>query len=324
MPWHDHPWVQLSQTFRSGRLPHAILIQGPKGVGKSQLALRLLNLILCQEEEVNPCGRCRSCHLFSVETHPSAWVLRPKEPNGIITIDAVRELVTALSLTVQQGAAKAAIIDPAEAMNRSALNALLKTLEEPPGESYLILVSHAVTELPATIRSRCVAVPIQVPTAEEAQEWLGRCAPEAITLLPEAGGAPLEAMRLNETGLGLPIADLRRDLTGLSLSAIDPVETAAKWRRETETGIVVNTVARLIHSVIRLKFGLAIPSSPEQRVLTTLAERLEFPLVFEMSDRLKQMKADLHSGFNLNEQLMLEELAVRWANLTADQKVTQE
>ena len=86
----------------------------------------------------------------------------------------------------------------------------------------------------------------------------------------------------------------------------------------------MNTVARLIHSVIRLKFGLAIPSSPEQPVLTTLAERLEFPLVFEMSDRLKQMKADLHSGFNLNEQLMLEELAVRWANLTADQKVTQE
>lgn len=150
-------WQQL-QALRE-KLPHALLLHGQIGVGKSTLAMKFSQSILCQSEVGNdPCGECRACHLFALGHHPGMFHLN----DDIIKIDQVRELNNALQGTVTIGNAKVVLVDLLENLNRHAANALLKLLEEPPSQTYFILVSDDITQLPATIFSRCVKFPIRI------------------------------------------------------------------------------------------------------------------------------------------------------------------
>ncbi len=315
MPWHAETWARLSGAWRAGQLGHALLIHGAAGVGKMGFAERLLCLVLCEASDNEPCGSCRSCHLFSLGHHPGAWRLTPQDAGGIIGIDAVRDLAASLTLTTQQGWAKGAIIAPAEAMNRPAANALLKTLEEPPGASYLFLVSDVPSALPATIRSRCQSVAIATPPGDQARAWLNATAPDALPYLDDVDGAPLAAIGFVEQGPGERIADLRRDLLDLAAAKRDPVEAVATWRRDIEAVLVVRTMRRLADGLVRLKFGLPAPFGLETPILTPWVERIEFPVLFELSDAITRGEADLRSSISLNEQLMLEHLAARWTRL---------
>ena len=198
-PWHAEPWQRLVARFQRGALPHALLLTGPAGIGKRAFAEHLAAFLFCENRTDQPCGRCRSCRLYAVRAqrdpeetrrdgslshpwghpgHPDAkfighgWNEKTKKMYTEIAVDQMRELSAWFALTAQFGGAQVALIEPADELNIAAANALLKTLEEPSGGRYLLLVTAHPARLPATIRSRCQRIDFSLPPAHAALAWL--------------------------------------------------------------------------------------------------------------------------------------------------------
>jgi len=200
LPWQRETWQQLSASRRAGRLPHALLLSGPQGIGKQVFARALTQSLLCQtlDEQGFACGRCRDCYLFDAGTHPSLFDCQPGESNTVIKIDQIRALAEFCIHTGQTGSARVGLIAPAERLNQNAANALLKTLEEPPPGVVLLLLSDQPAQIPATLRSRCQSLKLVRPHKTLAVQWLRQqeVSEDAETLLNLAGGAPLLAQQL--------------------------------------------------------------------------------------------------------------------------------
>jgi DNA polymerase-3 subunit delta' len=221
-PWNEPILASLAARAASGRLPHAMLIHGMQGVGKLALAERVAQLLLCETESgAKPCGSCDGCRWFLGGNHPDFLRLEPEalskapepeegeaapskkttKPSLEIKIEQVRGIASFLNLRSSRGRLRVALVHPAEDMNLSAANALLKGLEEPPAGAMFLLVSHRPAQLPPTIRSRCVAVPVPVPPRKVALDWLsGQGIKGAERWLAYAGGAPLRALHYAAQG----------------------------------------------------------------------------------------------------------------------------
>lgn len=229
LPWIEPYRYRINAALSEERFGHAPMIVGPPGLGKGQLAEWLLARLLClSPAHGSACGECRSCELLAAGSHPDCFRVGIPEDKKEIPVDSVRQLSASLQLTPSIGSQRAGLIDPAEAMNRNAANALLKTLEEPHPGAWLILLSHRPASLPATIRSRCQSIVIRPPEPEQAIEWLSSACPEASEqtvhqALNFAGGAPLAARALLGDG-GLEFG--QKILAGLkALAAGEAVAT---------------------------------------------------------------------------------------------------
>jgi DNA polymerase-3 subunit delta' len=216
LPWLDPVKEQLASGLGAERLGHAPLIQGASGVGKRALADWLVRRILCLEsKERDPCGECRSCTLLEASTHPDFFDIGIPEDKREIPVDSIRDLIGRLQLTASLSPRRVGRVMPAEAMNRNAANALLKTLEEPAENAWLILVADQAGRLPATIRSRCQVISVRPPDQDEAMRWLEANSPDASAeerqqALILAGAAPLAARDLLE-GEGLAFGHAIRE-----------------------------------------------------------------------------------------------------------------
>lgn len=243
-PWQARIHDRAAAALDSGRLGHGLLLCGPAQLGKREVAERLAARVLCESPAAGgtPCGQCRSCRLLASRSqldpielrpdgspahpwghaaHPDlllvghAWnhKVRPPRMRTEIVIDQVRALGEQMALTPQYGRARVAIIDPGEAVNTAAANALLKTLEEPVPGRYLWIVASEPARLPATIRSRCQKLEFRLPPREEARQWLleqGHGAGDVDEALDAARGHPGQA----HAWLGEGVLELRREVAG--------------------------------------------------------------------------------------------------------------
>ncbi len=214
-PWQETAWQQWQQ--QAAHLGQAYLLSGAAGIGIDAFAREMAQGLLCQTPGVKACGQCAQCHQFRQATHPDFWVLKRLEDKKEITIDQVRELTDKVSRTAHQGGFKVVLVLETETLNVSAFNALLKTLEEPPERTVLILTTHRLSALPATIISRCRQVAFAAPSRDEALAWLQQALPQAdLPLLKKAltlnwGGRwqrkpGLTTKRLNGKRLGRTIS----------------------------------------------------------------------------------------------------------------------
>lgn len=219
LPWLAGP---LADTL-ARQQGHALLLHGAEGVGTLHFGLALAQAWLCEGEgPARPCGRCGSCRLVQSHLHPDLFVLLPevqrqalgwplatdrpeddkKKPSRQIRIDEVRQAVDWVTKTSSRGRGKVVLLHPAEAINLQSANALLKTLEEPPPGTRIVLGAADPAHLIATVRSRCQRVTLAAPSAAEAADWLRRRElPDAELLLAAAAGRPLEALALAEAGI---------------------------------------------------------------------------------------------------------------------------
>lgn len=216
-PWTQTLWEDLRE--KQERTPHAILLHGPQGIGKLALAEQLAQSLLCEEQDRArvPCGKCDGCRWYLAGTHPDFRRIEPEsmarrpeaqepddaakpstktaKPSTEIKVEQIRALDDFLNLRSHRDGRRVTLVHPAEAMNPNAANALLKGLEEPPGRALFLLVSHRPAQLLATIRSRCVAVPVPLPEPQAAQAWLeSQGVQDAQGWLAFASGAPLRAL----------------------------------------------------------------------------------------------------------------------------------
>jgi len=222
------PWIDRQATELLAQRGHAWLLQGPSGLGQYDLALAMVSAWLCEKPTAQgACGECTSCHAVAVHTHADLAVLMPetvmielgwplsekaqdeidkktRKPSKEIRVDAMRDAVEFSQRTDARGRGKAVLVFPAERMNTITANALLKTLEEPPGDVRFVLATEAAHMLLPTIRSRCLAHTMKWPEADEALTWLsgqGVPAPVAQAFLRSAGGRPTDVLRQAEAGL---------------------------------------------------------------------------------------------------------------------------
>ncbi|TFZ04965.1 DNA polymerase III subunit delta' [Ramlibacter rhizophilus] len=256
------PWIAAQLRTLVRQPGHALLLQGPSGLGQYELALGLARAWLCEQPtEEGACGQCTSCHAIDVRTHADLCMLLPetaalalgwplsekaqqeiddkkRKPSREIRVEAMRDAVEFSQRTSARGLGQVVVVYPAERMNAITANALLKTLEEPAGALRFVLATEAAHQLLPTIRSRCLSHTMAWPAEDDALAWLhgeGVPALEAPVLLRAAGGRPQDALRAHQAGQDagrwarLPRAVARGDVTALEgLSPPEAVQALQK------------------------------------------------------------------------------------------------
>jgi len=256
-PWLREPLARLAAAQRTGRLGHAWLIKGPPGVGKRNLAYVFARRLLDGELEageppvLGPAEAVAAMRAARTpaDHHPDLHRVFPESDKRTIGIEQIRALSEVLAMKAYRGAAKAAVIEPAEAMTPAAANALLKTLEEPAEGTYLFLISHQPDRLLPTIRSRCQGLAIAAPAEEETMRWLGidRADHPALSV---AAGAPLRAAELIEDDKTKIFRKLEEQLQNISTSRIDPRDVAEQWAKQ-DTDLALEWLIASLERAIR-------------------------------------------------------------------------
>lgn len=321
-PWQNTIWQQLIEPLQQGRLSHALLLTGEQGLGKEQLAKCFSQLALCQKPQQFACGECKSCLLFQANTHPDIqWV----EPDGRqIRIDQIRAMTEKISQTAQQGGRKVAVIAPAEAMNTAAANALLKCLEEPSGNTLIILLSHSPKRLLPTILSRCQRLALQKPSFEQASIWLATWISDKAQreqLLHLANGNPLQAKAYFEQELLSVLEQMQQILRKMTIGQASLVadaqqlmKTAGRSNQEKleflQRLLLINQW--LIWQLIQQSFGLPTAMATSIDWQNYLESPHFSRQLFQLLEQV-QSKLKLVSGSNNpNPQLLLEHLLAQW------------
>ncbi|TLY50137.1 MAG: DNA polymerase III subunit delta' [Gammaproteobacteria bacterium] len=241
-PWNAEAWTRLIERRRHDALPHALLLAGPAGLGKREFADGFAQALLCQSTRADgsACGACRACQLFAAGTHPDLVRVNLElrddgKPRTEITVDQMRMLSERLVLTAQFGGMQIALIDPADAMNVSASNALLKTLEEPTSRTMLMLIGDHPARLSATIRSRCQRIEFRLPPSETAQRWLSARdidAKAAQDALLASDGNPGRALAWARSGALKLRREVAQDLRDLAAGSASAYEVAQRWSKD--------------------------------------------------------------------------------------------
>ncbi len=263
-PWHADLWQTLMSRRQRGALAHALLLAGPAGLGKRDFAQRFARVLLCRQPRPDgPCGACRSCQLLDAGTHPDLVrvQLETRDDGKLrseIRVRQIRALSERLSKASQFGGWQVVLIDPADAMNAAASNALLKTLEEPSRDSMLILLTDMPWRLPATIHSRCQRMDFRLPDHAQALAWLrARDCPQAELALQAAGGNPGLAAQWAGQGALAQRDEVRTDLRALAAGRAEPLAVVGRWVEDAPEqrlwfaaqAVAEETRARALHEV---------------------------------------------------------------------------
>lgn len=300
LPWHAAAAEQLERAWSSGRLPHALLVQGADGLGKRSLAAWLAGAVLCEKSSgasLQFCDRCPSCALVRAGSHPDVFWVAPEEDKQQISIDQVRDAVERLSKTAYRHGYKVAIVEPAHQMTTNAANSVLKTLEEPAAGSLLVLLSSQPSALPATVRSRCQRVSLARPSGQEALSWLQAQGRQAVSpaLLEFAGGAPLRALEYADGRFQALDEHMQRSLAGLFSRQIDLTQVAAEWAKEALPERLVWLDLWLSATARALIAGnddlITFPERPAH--LPSLSGTLNISSLYTLVDRVRALKAQL-------------------------------
>ena len=220
----------LRQARALGRFPHALLIQDVPGGGGLQLAQKAAQVALCTDKNF-PCGRCRECQRVLAQSHPDLWWVTLEEDASQIKIEQIRALNETLALTAHGSSASVAIIHPADLLNANSANALLKTLEEPRAGVLIVLVAAVSARLPATVISRCLRMPVVLPSRAEGAAWLRRQRGEADweAVLDIVGDAPLRALSADPAELLALRRETEAQLEGALAGTLEVAPAAERW-----------------------------------------------------------------------------------------------
>lgn len=306
-------WRRLEAYRCQQRLPQALLLSGPAGLGKRQLVEQFAKVLLCEHHSA--CGNCFACRLFEAKTHPD-WINIAPEAGKELTVDKMRSLIEALALKPQYGQGKVVVIEASDRMNQAVANSFLKTLEEPTPQTVIILLSEFPSRLPATIRSRCQHLKLAIPPLAVSSQWLQRQGfTEDVAALALAlnGGAPLKARDWLLSDAPLKREEFLKTWVQLLARRKDPVLLAQRWQNEPLDQIITWLLA-LTADLVYLAMGFGERLNPDQRILLQdQAKRLNLTRLIQFWQRLLEVREALHT--HLNQALLLESVFLAVAKL---------
>lgn len=337
-PWQQAAWRQLQQ--QRDRLPHAILLHGAQGIGKTVFAERLAQALLCDAPAMDgqACGQCDSCGWFGQYSHPDYRRVRPeilepeggdagseaepddgkktaktaKAPSKEIKIGQIRALADFMNISTHRRGKRVIVLYPAEALNEMAANALLKTLEEPAPDTVFLLVTSNIERLLPTILSRCRKFALDMPSTEQALAWLQQQGvADAAVWLAQEGGAPLaasaEAQAGNREEMDALLALLARPNAEVLLKTADRLQKASATR-------LVTWLQRWLFDLISVKLAGKVRYYPAHRsALAALAERVEPHALLQLQKATGQRRAIAEHP--LSAKLFIEDMLLDYLTL---------
>ena len=317
-PWQQTVWDTL--TGRFPKLGHGLLFYGKKGCGKEAFAQYFLAWILCANRHANnaPCGECGSCLWLKSDTHPNYVHISTdeenKKQNAKIKIEKIRDLLPFVQQTVDDW--RVIVIEPAEALNMSSANALLKTLEEPGDRVVIILLADHYLKLPATIRSRLQHFALDRISEVQAGEYLSEHLPELNQtqkqlLLNLSNQMPLQAMQLAQAEWLNKRQEFLNDWQKLVMQKNMPMAIATKWNKALNFSDFAQMFEYLLSDLICVKLNQQV-KNPDLD-LSVLSEQYTLEFLFTIYSDLQQSKRFIEQ--NVQSNLVLDQLCIKLMNI---------
>lgn len=329
IPWHNDLWDGLIERYHSAGLPHASLLLGNEGMGKRAFAFRLAKFLLCQSaakkasKQGSYCNECHSCKLMDAGSHPDYFICDQEAKGKQIKVDAVRQLNEFFSKTPQISACQVVQIFPIEALNVNASNALLKTLEEPSGESYLLLMAERLGSVLPTIRSRTQRISFHPPKTEQALAWLGQrlgntSQEDRVLALKQCAGGPLKAESWLRNGL------LTQDVSYTKIMQVwlteqQQLQDVSKALAKFDLLDTINWWSGLTLDIMKLGMGAdhqQISRPLQADWVADLAATVDKLKLLTLQNNLQEIAGRLSAGQgNYNSSLLLESLLLDWKQM---------
>ena len=323
--WLEASRASLETLAERGRFPHALLIHGPEGNGRRLLAFWAIGRLLESDDFTLDAGSNigRVLDPGAVPYHPDFNLVQPErdekdkkkeKEKQTISIAQIRSLISFLELTSHQGGAKAALISPAQALTPHAANSLLKTLEEPPGDSLIVLVADSLSRIPSTVISRCHRVRLTLPSPEAATVWLRghRAEVDWEPALELAGGAPFKALELHHSGFAGQAGEFEQDIRALLDKRVTPAGVAKRWSGQ-DADRYLRWLYQRVSREIRELFtagGSNDIQTPRNRHLQMGLKTLNIENSFACLRDINELRR--LQGAGLNGDLQLTNLLTRW------------
>ncbi|MCE9899506.1 DNA polymerase III subunit delta' [Raoultella terrigena] len=315
-PWLRPPFEQLVTSYQAGRGHHALLLQALPGMGGDALLYALCRYLMCRQPEGHKsCGHCHSCQLMQAGTHPDYYTLVPEKGKSALGIDAVREVNEKLYERSRLGGAKVVWISDAALLTDAAANALLKTLEEPPENTWFFLACQEPARLLATLRSRCRLYHLAPPAESYGLAWLER----EVTLEQNAllaalrlsANAPAAALELLEESRWAArqqlIQTLANALTGGDWLTLLPI------LNHEQAAVRLHWLASLLLDAQKRQQGISLLSNPDAWTLINhLAQALPASRLQAITQDVSACREQLLSVVGVNRELLLTERLLRW------------
>ncbi|MHB1676536.1 MAG: DNA polymerase III subunit delta' [Sulfuriferula sp.] len=327
-PWQEESALRLL-TLRK-HLPHAILLHGRTGLGKFELAQAFVKLLLCENRAdslTQGCGNCPSCHWLALGHHPDLHLLQPsmmeetdeagseRKKSEWINVEQVRQAIDFLHLSSHRNGLRVVLIRPAEAMNAAATNALLKTLEEPPGQALLILISHQSSRLLPTMLSRCHQLGMDLPETGPALLWLAaQGIQDAALCLGLAGGSPLLAKTLANEDYQVRRRALLADLSAAGQTPVFLMAERYAKLAVAEFSQLLQWLQQWVHDLHCIKAAArAYYHQDFNEQLHSLAARVNLSRLLQLQQRLQRARNVV--AHPLNIQMELEDILLEYAGM---------
>lgn len=314
-PWLRSDYEQLVASYQAGRGHHALLVHALPGMGDDALIYALSRYLLCQHpEHSKSCGHCRGCQLMQAGTHPDYYLLAPEKGKTALGIDAVREVSEKLYEHARLGGAKVVWIQDAAQLTDAAANALLKTLEEPPKETWFFLGCREPARLLATLRSRCRLHHLAPPAENYSSTWLGReiSAPHEtiISALRLCGGSPGAAETLLQADNLAPRQVLCQSLAQ-SLESGDWLSLLSVLNHD-RAAERLHWLGTLLLDALKTQHGATLLTNMDAAVLVQqLARHLHSARLHACLHAIVECREQLITVVGVNRELLLTDLLLR-------------
>ena len=317
---HDRIIEVLQRSLRGGKTAHSYLFEGVPGCGRKKTALTLIQALFCTALPDDACGVCPSCRKIEGGNHPDIHLLSPLPDKRDISVDQLREMQRELSLRPYEAPRKACIIDPAERLNASSANSLLKTLEEPPGNALIILLTENAGMLLSTVRSRCQLIRFAPLSPEHVLSLLERSgmAPETAALVaPMSGGSLQKALELDNESLSVRRESVLSRVGQMNINRIATVFDAAEELsgNRDATLELLDMLLSFFRDAVHLGAGSKeIVNSSVRPAIESIASKWPLPRNMELLERIYETRRAVQR--NANPKLSLDQLFMNMADGT--------
>lgn len=317
---HERVVELFRRSLRSGKTAHAYIFEGPASCGRKKTALALIQALFCGTAQDDACGVCPSCRKVAGGSHGDIHIVEPLPDKRDITIAQVREVQRDLALRPYEAPRKACVVEPADRMNPNSANSFLKTLEEPPGNAIIILITENADLLLPTIRSRCQMVRFAPLSPEHIRILLERKGMDAETasLMSQlADGSMQRALELDNDALSSRREMLIKHLNILSLDRIATVFDASEELsgNRDETLETLDLLLSFARDMVHLAAGCGdIINQPIRQFLEGFVSRLNLQRSLQLADNILETRRSVQR--NANSKLALDQLFIKIAGAT--------